>query len=52
MSLSGGQLFTPVSQNAGQVPRAEGAWNSPFTSQLGNWSLTTTCGFAWIAPEW
>src|SRR5687767_14546693 len=52
MSLSGGQLLAPVSQNAGQVPRADGAWKSPLTSHSGNWSLTVTRSFEWIAPEW
>jgi len=52
MSLSGGQLLTAVSQNAGHAPRVDGAWKSPFTSQSGNRSLTTTCSSAWMAPEW
>src|SRR5688572_9177693 len=52
MSLSGGHEFAPVSQNAGHVPRVDGAWNSPRTSQFGNWSLTSTCCRACTAPEW
>ncbi len=52
MSLFGGQLLTPVSQNAGQVPAALGAWNSPLTSYSGNWLVTTIWFFACTAPEW
>lgn len=45
ISLSGGQPTTAVNQNAGQVPTAVGAMNSPDTVYLveGNEPLDSLC---------